>query len=235
MKTLARIVKERAAELEGKWVALGDRERWINELAGREVDPMEAIALGEGLVIEEVLDSQPHSNAVGEKVLFVSDKPFAVKWVFHGYPELGVVKSQQVSNGERGRLPQVPMPRFVRGAAGWGWVRLSDLGFFLRQYCPHQLWDKYFKIGHHGDQRRMEVCIGSPQGPMVEVGRHRISWPCTEAADAGAPCPSGGYEIARIWVPAGWAADVCYLVQFERLDQERRRRMAQAQSRAPSP
>src|SRR3990167_6035754 len=126
--TLAKILKARAEELEGKWVALV-LEEFLPPLpvpAGTAIQDVHASdVLGDPISGFEVLcESNYEVVCVGkvemeakrtEWYLVSSGQPFAVRWYeYSGTPtNIKLIKGQQVSRGELGRYPDVPMPRFT--------------------------------------------------------------------------------------------------------------------------
>ena len=219
MKNLAQIVQERAAELEGKWVALV--QEYIPYKSGAE-------GCGDPLTRHEILcdcqcdtkfmgdEERPSSGGKIRYLLVVSTKPFVVqRWYeYSSVPtNIKVIKARHVRLGELRRFPHVPMPHFIRGAKGWSWVRLVDLANFLQQ-ASWDLWYDYYAISRNViNDPGMEVCLDgcSKDRKIVRINGAGESFPYREAQ----------YNSSRIWVPAGWVVKVCYLVHFRRLNDRR--------------
>lgn len=230
MKTLAQIVEERL-ELDDKWVAMVLEKRLLPPPlpAGTSSERIYASdAAGDPLTGFEVLCGVDfRMDHVGERelngvrvswCLITADQPFVVRWYeYDGAPtNIKVIKARQVSSGELSRFPEVPMPRFTRGAMGWSWVRLTTLARFLRLPAK-KVWDDYYEIGRDAIlDRGRKVCIDGCGKDRLVV---RVNY--DREGDMSEMFAEELYEHRRIWVPAGWAADVCYLVHFRRLNDRR--------------
>ncbi len=169
------------------------------------------------------------------KYALVADKPFGVLcWencdYYHDDYSLdwedfvvaGKVKGDKITSG-----PSVRHPNFTR-CDGWRWARLSELAECLGE-DPMMVWDFYFhiSIGSSGNalgasEHILHVRYGN-QPSDAHYGTQETfpdaSW--SEIPSLNYPFSTFSNDFHRkdcppqkMWVPAGWAMQACYLHHF---------------------
>lgn len=171
------------------------------------------------------------------KYALVADKPFGVLcWEnCDYYPDdyslewedfvvAGKVKGDKITTG-----PSVRHPNFTR-VERWRWARLSELAECLGE-DPMVLWEFYFHIGIGSSQNALGAsehilhvrCGDKPSdAPFGAKETDAVWWNGVPllgytAYEQFRPC--GGWYWKeqpphKMWVPAGWAMQVCYLHHF---------------------
>lgn len=133
-----------------------------------------------------------------QKDILVSCRFFVLEvW---GQSGTKIVAARRVIQGALEEMP-VRTPHFVRGACGWGWCRLSDLVEFVGVQ----------KVGLLTMNRSvLRVIVGEkPEGELVLLP------PDFDLDAKELPVGRTLIDPTQVWVPAGWAKQVCILAAFE--------------------
>lgn len=154
------------------------------------------------------------------------------------------VPARMVNRRKRKNFPRVPHPRFVRGANGWNWARMTDLASVLG-LDPATLWKQYYHIAIGAEwlscsthKYGFVVCEGESPSNSRETMKvmlwdeapapFAMGYILQEAeelcyTDPGLDLDDAEQKVAsnfsvvdwsQIWVPAVWAMRVCYLHHF---------------------
>lgn len=193
---------------DGKWLAYAG-ETWEK---GAKLHGYAIIGVDEVIVQQECVGGG--LNSVGQEerdYKLLAPEPFATiataepLWGKGCFKRLSLAR--QIVKGEPTRELRVKHPSFVRGARRWRWCTLTDLASCLNLDIE-RLWNFYHPIqdiewqGKYFDfdaKGRVILTI-AVDDPLAEVSIRSFG---TNRA--------GSLSLERIWVPAGWAMNVCRL------------------------
>lgn len=168
-----------------------------------------------GVTTASHTDEKTKYRRLTRRNTIVSDCPFVV--VVHTLtgPDEGqhVVIAREVHKGELGKEPFLNTPRFIRGPRGWGWVKLVDLARFASMTAD-EVWRHFSRFAGSGGMTvlfaRRDAAAAIAQDAEDLTWRTHIMAPLTDGLYFTTP----EAERVDIWVPAGWARRVLYLLKF---------------------
>lgn len=144
--------------------------------------------------------------------VLVADQPFVVLGENEIEQSRWVQVARQVHKGELGKEPFLNTPKFIRGPRGWGWVKLVDLARFASMTAD-EVWRHFSRFSGSGGMTvlfaRRDAAAVTQDAKDLKWGTH-IMTPLTDWLYFTTP----EAERADIWVPAGWARRVLYLIKF---------------------
>ena len=154
-------------------------------------------------------NSDNESEIDHEQFVLVADQPFGV--ITNNARGQGFRYTRQIIQARPKGRPPLPLRNlhFRKGPQGWGWrwVRLIELASLLNQ-PPHKVWNGFCDFNDRTNGLKF-LCgqdlvreAREHEGylmPLLHLLKH---YQMSEA------------DIANIWVPAGWAMSVLYLLYW---------------------
>lgn len=243
---------------DGMWVAkvtAGGVGEWFYEILGR-LD--NRYTTQKETQESEVLGSEEYTNH-----LLVASQPFAVMTThFSGmclFPPILESVARQVVDGKPRKRLSVNHPHFVRGAKNWRWAKLSELASLVG-LSDEMIWRRYFRAANQkgatfmddGEDILTAVADSPASEPFaINFERHRnpcrlyklnpddsfFHWelnPTFEQIIEHFQLDVPPMELQRLWVPAGWAQNVCCLEKLGYQTPEERYQAYQASEQSES-
>lgn len=224
---------------DGMWVAEateGGYWGWSYQIEGDfDQGSINTIVTKKGVQESEMFGADEYANH-----LLVASQPFAVMVTNHGgmYEHSAVLEcvARQVVSGKSQKQLSVKHPTFVRGAKSWRWVKLTELATLVG-LSEELVWQRYFRAANqkgvtftNDGEDTMTVVAGGPTSEPFAINfeRHRNPWDLYEldlddsyfgwnlhttfeGIISHFKLDVPAMELNRLWVPAGWALNVCYL------------------------